>query len=201
MRGYTRYDIELRTGRNIKQMVLRALQFANGDPKGPVYLVCPREVPEEQIAPIEADQSRWQPLGPSTLTADQVHDIAEGLEHSTRPLTGDGSYLFSVPSTVHWMALRYGTPFLQIIFNNGGWKSPKLSLLFEHPDGYASKSSDLPVSFDDPADYAGIAIAAGDAFGRRVERVSELDDALSEGVRIVQEEQRCAVIDVQLPQL
>src|SRR5262249_34865371 len=26
-------------------------------------------------------------------------------------LTGDGSYLFSVPSTVHWMARKYRTPF------------------------------------------------------------------------------------------
>src|SRR5205823_2287872 len=34
-------------------------------------------------------------------------------------LIGDGSYLFSVPSSVHWMARRYETPFLQIIYNNG----------------------------------------------------------------------------------
>ena len=37
---------------------------------------------------------------------------------------GDGSYLFSQPSTVHWMARRYATPFLQVVYNNGGWKAP-----------------------------------------------------------------------------
>ena len=39
-------------------------------------------------------------------------------------LTGDGSYMFSAPSAVHWMARRYRTPFLQIIYNNRGWNAP-----------------------------------------------------------------------------
>src|SRR5205085_9408076 len=30
-------------------------------------------------------------------------------------LTGDGSYMFSQPSTVHWMARRYATPFLTVV--------------------------------------------------------------------------------------
>ena len=55
-------------------------------------------------------------------------------------MTGDGSYMFSQPSTVHWMARRYQTPFLQIIFNNRGWKAPKFSALAVHPDGFASRA-------------------------------------------------------------
>src|SRR4029078_7232205 len=35
-------------------------------------------------------------------------------ERTVISLCGDGSYLFSVPSVVHWMARRYDTPFLQI---------------------------------------------------------------------------------------
>ena len=31
-------------------------------------------------------------------------------EKTVVALTGDGSYMFSVPSTVHWMARRYETP-------------------------------------------------------------------------------------------
>src|SRR6185437_6718096 len=50
-------------------------------------------------------------------------------------LTGDGSYMFSQPSTVHWMARHYRTPFLQVIYNNGGWRAPKLSTLALHPQG------------------------------------------------------------------
>src|SRR5262245_39580012 len=40
-------------------------------------------------------------------------------------ITGDGSYMFSVPSSVHWMARRYQTPFLQIVLNNQGWNAPR----------------------------------------------------------------------------
>src|SRR5215467_5424400 len=49
VRGYVKYENELRTGKNIKQLVFRALQFANSDPRGPVYLVGAREVMEEEV--------------------------------------------------------------------------------------------------------------------------------------------------------
>src|SRR5262249_25384148 len=39
-------------------------------------------------------------------------------------MTGDGTYMFSIPATVHWMAKRYRAPFLQVIFNNKGWRAP-----------------------------------------------------------------------------
>jgi acetolactate synthase-1/2/3 large subunit len=32
---------------------------------------------------------------------------------------GDGSFIFGVPSAAYWMARRYETPFLTIVFNNG----------------------------------------------------------------------------------
>ena len=76
-------------------------------------------------------------------------------------LTGDGSYMFSAPSAVHWMARRYRTPFLQIIYNNRGWNAPKFSALAIHPDGFASRAKDLDLSFDPPPDYSGVAAAAG----------------------------------------
>ena len=37
-------------------------------------------------------------------------------------ICGDGSYLFSQPSAVHWMARRYRAPFLHVVLNNGGWR-------------------------------------------------------------------------------
>jgi len=116
-------------------------------------------------------------------------------------LTGDGSYLFSVPATVHWMARRYQTPFLQIVYNNRGWRAPKLSALAAHPEGYASQASDLDVSFDPPPDYAGIAAAAGGAFAQIVRDPGELDDAVRNALKVVREEGRCAVLDVWLAHL
>ena len=116
-------------------------------------------------------------------------------------LTGDGSYMFSVPSTVHWMARRYATPFLQVVYNNRGWRAPKMSALAVHPDGFASRSNDIGVAFDPPPDYSGIAAAAGGAFALKIERPQDVEAAVAEGVRVVREEKRCAVLDIWLPYL
>lgn len=122
-------------------------------------------------------------------------------EKTVVALSGDGSYMFSIPSSVHWMARRYATPFLQIIYNNGGWKSPKLSLLAVHPSGHGSRAGDIGVSFAEAPDYIGIAAAAGGAFGRRVRRPEELDSALDAALDAVRVERRAAVLDVELPSL
>ncbi len=116
-------------------------------------------------------------------------------------LTGDGSYMFSIPSTVHWMARQYRTPFLQVVYNNRGWKAPKYSTLAVHPDGYASRSNDIGVAFDPPPDYSAIAAAAGGAFARKVERAEDVEDALAEAIDVVRNEERAAVLDVWLEHL
>jgi acetolactate synthase-1/2/3 large subunit len=435
VRGYMRYDNEIRTGKNIKQLVHRAMQFAHSDPKGPVYLMGAREVMEEEVAPVAIDMAYWQPLAPAALCSGDVETIARDLIKAKRPLavtsylgrnpraaeelvrlcervgmgvlesvpnamnfpvghplyqgnqwnhprqnpalaeadcvlvldsdvpwipavskpkdgaiihhidadplkeqmplfyipakrsyrahtqtalhqlnsflaeaelderavkrrrdhyrkqhnaraaqlagleersgiltgeiltaalrkyvdnstivinegishyhtifdhlrlsrpgsiftsgggslgwnggaaigaklaspestvmalTGDGSYMFSQPSTVHWIARQYRTPFLHVIYNNRGWKSPKLSLLAVHPEGYASRANEIGVTFDPPPDYAGIAAAAGDAFARTIRTESELDESLAEAMTAVHEEKRCAVLDVWLPHL
>jgi acetolactate synthase I/II/III large subunit len=116
-------------------------------------------------------------------------------------LTGDGSYMFSAPSAVHWMARRYRTPFLQIIYNNRGWNAPRFSALAIYPDGFASRAGDLDLSFDPPPDYSGIAAAAGGAYARVVKRPQDVEAAVAEGLRVVHEEQRCAVLDMWLSPL
>jgi len=120
-------------------------------------------------------------------------------EQMVAALTGDGSYLFSSPSTVHWMAAHYRTPFLQVIYNNGGWRAPRFSTLAIHPGGYAAKANDLGLNFFDPEpDYAGIAAAAGGAHASTVKSPEALEAALAESVRVVREEKRCAVVDVKI---
>ena len=116
-------------------------------------------------------------------------------------MTGDGSYMFSQPSTVHWMARQYKTPFLHVVLNNRGWRAPRFSALAVHPKGYASRSNDIGVSFDPPPDYAGIAAAAGGAFARTVKEAAELEPALADAMQAVRKEKRAAVLDVWLPHL
>jgi len=119
-------------------------------------------------------------------------------ERMVASLTGDGSYMFSVPSTVHWMARRHQTPFLQVVYNNRGWKAPRFSALALHADGYASRADDLGLRFDPPPDYAGVAAAAGGALAIAVKRPDEVEAAIARAVRTVREEKRCAVVDAWL---
>lgn len=116
-------------------------------------------------------------------------------------LTGDGSFMFSVPTSVHWMARRYETPFLHIVFNNGGWKSPKLSTLAVHPSGYAAAAEDIDVSFEPAPDYVGIAAAAGGAWGKRVTLPAEVDAAIEEALTVVRDEKRSALLEIVIPPL
>lgn len=87
---YCRYSGEIKSGKNVKQMVNRALQFATSDPKGPVYLVGAREVMEEDIEPYKLNQSVWNPVSPAALPATGVEFIASGLVAAKEPLVITG---------------------------------------------------------------------------------------------------------------
>jgi acetolactate synthase-1/2/3 large subunit len=113
-------------------------------------------------------------------------------------LTGDGSYMFSIPSTVHWMAKRYRTPFLHVVYNNAGWRAPRFSTLGVHPEGFVSRTEDVGTSFAPSPDHAGIAAAAGGAHPETVRSASEVVPALQRALRAVRDEGRSAVIDAVL---
>src|SRR3974390_3539769 len=86
LRGYVKYDNEIRTGRNVKQLVHRALQIARSEPAGPVYLVGPREVMEEPREPYSADVADYPPVAPAALTAEVTREIATALAGASHPL-------------------------------------------------------------------------------------------------------------------
>ncbi|HEY3592465.1 MAG TPA: thiamine pyrophosphate-requiring protein, partial [Polyangiaceae bacterium] len=113
-------------------------------------------------------------------------------------LSGDGSYVFSIPEVVHWMARKYETPFLQVVYNNGGWQAPRFSTLSVHPDGYASRARDIGLGFEPAPDYSAIAAAAGGAFARKVKSAADLEPALRDALHAVRVEKRSAVLDVVL---
>ena len=72
VRQYMRYDNEIRTGVNVKQMVYRALQFATSDPRGPVYLMCAREVLEQETPRIQPDRACWPTLRAGPAAAEFI---------------------------------------------------------------------------------------------------------------------------------
>jgi len=81
-----RYTAELKTGKNVKQMVNRALQFATSDPAGPVYLYGAREVMEEDLTPYQLDQAYWNKVEPAGLSDVAVKTISEAIVAAKEPL-------------------------------------------------------------------------------------------------------------------
>jgi acetolactate synthase I/II/III large subunit len=89
LRNYVKYDTEIRTGKNVKQLVHRALQIARSEPSGPVYLVGTREVMEERLTPAPADNSNergYRPVAPAALAPEVVEQIATALAGARNPL-------------------------------------------------------------------------------------------------------------------
>jgi acetolactate synthase-1/2/3 large subunit len=101
---------------------------------------------------------------------------------------------------VYWTARRYSTPFLQVIYNNGGWRAPRIAALGLHADGAASRADDLDTGFAPDPDYAGIAAAAGGALARQISRPEEVGPALQAALQAVRGEGRCAVVDARIVQ-
>lgn len=83
-------DCEIKTGKNIKQMVMRALQYATSDPKGPVYICAAREVLEEDIEPYQLDMSVWGPVSLGALPESAVEEITHALVGAQNPLIVTG---------------------------------------------------------------------------------------------------------------
>ncbi|MDR0468989.1 MAG: thiamine pyrophosphate-requiring protein [Peptococcaceae bacterium] len=113
-------------------------------------------------------------------------------------LASDGVYIFSCPTAVYWMARRYKTPFLTVIYNNQGWNAPKMITKGQHPDGYAARTNKYWASFEQPARLDLVAEAAGGAFAKTVEKPEEVMAALQEGMEAVKQGVP-AVINMILP--
>lgn len=100
VREYAKYANEIRTGKNIKQIVRRALQISQSDPKGPVYLMASREVLEEKAEPKSIDQYGWAPISPIAVAPQKVEELAQKLSAAKKPLIIT-SYLGRNPEAVN----------------------------------------------------------------------------------------------------
>lgn len=129
----------------------------------------------------------------------------ESNDSSEEPLvcmiTGDGSFVFSVPTAVYWASHRHDCPFLTIVLNNGGWRATRQCIVDVHPQGVASTvtNQDLGISLElDGPNYGEVAKAAanGHLWTKRVTRVADLKDVLIEAKKVVLEQKMSAVVDV-----
>ena len=117
-------------------------------------------------------------------------------DHKIICCVGDGSYIFGVPVSAHWVSRAYDLPVLFIVFNNSRWNASKQAALSFAPDGWAANADPVPLCDLDPAlDYEKICRAGG-GYGERVERPEELPQALKRALKAIEIENRQALLNV-----
>jgi len=91
---------------------------------------------------------------------------------------GDGAYMFANPTVGHWVAGTHKLPILTIVFNNSRYGAVRRATLSMFKDGVAGENDGRTLADLDPAPpYHDLAHAQG-AYAERVEKPSELADAL-----------------------
>jgi acetolactate synthase-1/2/3 large subunit len=106
--------------------------------------------------------------------------------------------MFGNPTPAHFVANAYGLATLTIITNNRMWGAVRRATLSIYPDGEAARANQAPLTYLEPTpDYEKVVTASG-GHGMRVEDPAELLDTLTEATRIVDDEQRSVVVNVQV---
>jgi acetolactate synthase-1/2/3 large subunit len=114
-------------------------------------------------------------------------------------VSGDGFYMYSVATAAISAAVRYGAPFLSVIYQNRSYSTGTAATAQLYPDGYAVRGGLDGGYFDPPMDFAKEAEAAG-AYGENVRDPELLSAALRRGLEQVRNGTPAA-ISVWLPRI
>ena len=109
---------------------------------------------------------------------------------------GDGSYLFNVPTSCHFVSQAYNLPILVVVFNNQCWGAVRGAAASVHPEGWAVKTNHFPLSELSPSPAYEMICQANGGYGERVEEPDEVLPALKRALHAVKEEGRQAVLNV-----
>ncbi len=114
-------------------------------------------------------------------------------------VTGDGFYMYGSATSALLAAVRYGAPYLTVIFQNRSYSTTTRATMDLYPGGYAVQAG-LDGGYLEPAmDFAKEAEAAG-AYGENVRAPAELAAALGRCLARVRDGQP-AVLAVWLPKI
>ncbi|PIL34918.1 hypothetical protein GSI_02705 [Ganoderma sinense ZZ0214-1] len=90
VRQYMRYTAQIQSGKNARQIVLRALQITTSHPKGPVYLWARRETTEEEVDESifneKVEFSKWPSVQGGGLPDSALNTIVDALLTAQFPL-------------------------------------------------------------------------------------------------------------------
>jgi len=153
---------------------------------------CPREKPGTLYALGPAGGLGWgfgAALGAKLAAPDKL--VAATL--------GDGAYMFGNPMVSHWVASKYNLPILTVVFNNSRYGAVRQATLSMFKDSTAGENDGRGFADLDPAPpYDEIARAQG-AHAERVEKPSELPEALARARNAVLIGKKQALLNVITP--
>ncbi|CDO72272.1 hypothetical protein BN946_scf184970.g124 [Trametes cinnabarina] len=90
VRQYMRYVAQIQSGKNVDKVIMRALQIASSQPKGPVYLWAAREIidqdADEFAMNVTLPLSKWPSVDAGALTPHAVKTIVAALTNAEYPL-------------------------------------------------------------------------------------------------------------------
>ncbi|MEE8334637.1 MAG: thiamine pyrophosphate-requiring protein [Alphaproteobacteria bacterium] len=109
---------------------------------------------------------------------------------------GDGSYMFNVPVSCHYVAAEQELPLLTVVFNNQRWQAVRGSTMGLYPDGYAAKANRAPLMhFTVDQHYEKLVEVSG-GYGQQVTEPDQMRPALERAMKAVQVDKRQALINV-----
>jgi acetolactate synthase-1/2/3 large subunit len=111
---------------------------------------------------------------------------------------GDGAYMFGNPTAGHYVSEAMHLPVLFIIANNARWAAVHRSTLATYPKGHAAASKQPPFATLEPSPRFEHVIQASGGHGERVTEPKELMPALERALKVVKEEKRQALLNVQI---
>lgn len=111
---------------------------------------------------------------------------------------GDGSYMFGNPSAGHYVSEAMKLPVLFIIANNARWAAVHRSTLGVYPKGFASQDEKPLFATLEPSPRFEHVVRASGGHGEQVGEPKDLMPALERALKIVRDEKRQALLNVQL---
>jgi len=86
-RQFVKWTYELKTNSNLHHVLARAIEVANAEPRGPVYLVLPRELLAEKQESVKVlPLSRFSPPSPPAAEKVSLEKFADVLLDSESPI-------------------------------------------------------------------------------------------------------------------
>ncbi len=109
---------------------------------------------------------------------------------------GDGSYMFNVPVSAHYVAAEQECPILTVVFNNQKWQAVRGSALGLHPDGYAAKAIRPPLMYFTVDQHYEKLVEVSGGYGEQVTDPKDMLPALERAVKEVMVNKRSALLNV-----